>query len=104
VFINAAYFETAVMKALSHCPEAKAILVIGQGINRMDASGEEKLRALINDLQAAGVTLAIAGFKKQVIEALERAGLDNVIGKENIFSNRNIALEEMRARYDKVEA
>jgi SulP family sulfate permease len=100
VFINAAYFETAVMKALSHCPQAKAILVIGQGINRMDASGEEKLRALINDLQAAGVTLAIAGFKKQVVEALERADLNRVIGKENIFSNRNIALKEMKARYD----
>ena len=102
VFVNAAYFETAVMKALSHFPQAKAILVIGQGINRMDASGEEKLRALVSDLNAAGVTLGLAGLKKQVVEALERAKLDSVIGKENIFSNRNIALQEMKARYDTV--
>ena len=102
VFVNAAYFETAVMKALSHFPQAKAILVVGQGINRMDASGEEKLRALVSDLKAAGVTLALAGLKKQVVEALERANLNSVIGKENIFSNRNIALKEMQERYDPV--
>jgi SulP family sulfate permease len=68
----------------------------------MDASGEEKLRALVSDLKAAGVTLALAGLKKQVVEALERANLNSVIGKENIFSNRNIALKEMQERYDPV--
>lgn len=99
VFINAAHFETAVMNALSHVPQAKAILVIGQGINRMDASGEEKLRALISDLKAADVTLVLAGLKKQVAEALTRAELDEVIGKENIFSNKEQALRIMEARY-----
>lgn len=99
VFINAAFFETAVMNALSHFPDAKAILVVGQGINRVDASGEEKLRSLISDLQAAGVTLALAGLKKQVREALERANLDEIIGRDNIFSNKEIALREMEARY-----
>ena len=102
VFINAAHFEEAVLKSLSEFPHARAILIIGQGINRVDASGEEKLRALISDLNAAGVILALAGLKKQVVEALERAKLDSVIGRENIFSNRNIALKEMQARYDTV--
>jgi SulP family sulfate permease len=99
VFINAAYFETAVMNALSHFPDAKAILIIGPGINRVDASGEEKLRSLISDLQAAGVTLVFAGLKKQVREALERANLDEVIGSDNIFSNKELALREMEVRY-----
>jgi SulP family sulfate permease len=99
VFINAAHFEHAVLKSLSEFPKAKAILIIGQGINRVDATGEEKLRALTRDLQAAGVTLVLAGLKKQVREALERANLEKVIGEENIIGNKETALRILEQRY-----
>jgi len=99
VFINAAYFEEAVLKFLNEFPQARAILVIGQGINRIDATGEEKLRALTQDLKAAGVTLMLSGLKKPVVEALERADLAEVIGKENIISNKEAALRELEKRF-----
>ena len=99
IFINAAHFEQAVLKSLSEFPEAKAILIIGQGINQFDATGEEKLRALTKDLKAAGVTLVLAGLKRQVREALERANLQEVIGEENIFSSKEIALKTLEERF-----
>jgi len=99
VFINAAHFEEAVLKSLSEFPQAKAILIIGQGINRVDATGEEKLRALTRDLKAAGITLMLAGLKRQVREALERADLQQVIGEENIFGNKETALKVLEQRY-----
>ena len=99
VFINAAYFEQAVLKALSQFPRARALLVVGHSINRIDATGEEKLRALTGDLRAAGVTLMLAGLKKPVREALERAGLDKVIGEENIFSSKDTALQKLEVLY-----
>jgi len=99
VFINASHFEQAVLKALSEFPDAKAILIIGQGINRVDATGEEKLRALTKDLKAAGVTLMLAGLKRQVREAMERARLQDVIGEENIIGNKETALKIMEERY-----
>lgn len=98
VFINAAYFEQAVLKALSQFPQARALLVLGNSINRIDATGEEKLRALTRDLKAADVTLMLAGLKKPVREALDRAGLDSVIGEENIFSSKDVALRALAAR------
>jgi MFS superfamily sulfate permease-like transporter len=101
VFINAAHFEQAVLKSLSEFPGARAILIIGQGINRVDASGEERLRALTRDLRAAGVTLMLAGLKRQVREALERARLQEVIGQENIFSNKESALRALEQRYSR---
>ena len=100
VFINAAYFEQAVLKALSQFPQARALLVIGHSINRIDATGEEKLRALALDLREAGVTLMLAGIKRPVRDALDRAGLDKVIGKENIFASKDIALRILAARYN----
>ena len=100
VFINSAFFEQAVMKAISQFPQAKAVLVIGDGINRVDATGEEKLRALTSDLKTAGVTLALSSLKKPVKEALIRAGLDAVIGRENLFPNKDLALRTLAERYD----
>lgn len=104
VFINSAFFEQAVMRALSQYPTAKAVLVIGNTINRVDATGEEKLRTLTTDLRAAGVTLVLAGLKKQVREAMSRAGLDEFIGRENLFPSKDIALRTLAQRYDNVKA
>ncbi|HEY9150969.1 MAG TPA: SulP family inorganic anion transporter [Gammaproteobacteria bacterium] len=101
VFINAAFFEEAVLKALSQFPSASALLVVGNGINRIDATGEEKLRALAQDLNAAGVTLMLAGLKRPVREALDRAGLIAVIGEENIFASKDIAVRLLDARFKK---
>jgi MFS superfamily sulfate permease-like transporter len=99
VFINASYFEQAVMKALSEFPKANALLVVGNGINRIDVTGEEKLRALTQDLRAAGITLMFAGLKKPVREALDRAGLDVVIGRDNLFPTKETALRVLERRY-----
>ncbi len=41
-FINVAYFEDMILEAHAEFPQAKSILVIGSGINEIDASGEEK--------------------------------------------------------------
>ena len=104
VFINAAHFEEAVLKSVSEFPNAKAILIIGQSINRVDATGEEKLRALTLDLKAAGITLMLAGLKKQVREALERAKLNEVIGEQNIIGNKETALKILQQRYPERES
>ncbi len=101
VFINSAYFEEAVMKAISQFPQARAVLVIGNGINRVDASGEERLRALAADLKTAGITLMLSGLKKPVREALLRAGLDGVIGRDNLFPGKDTALRTLAERYDR---
>jgi SulP family sulfate permease len=98
VFINAAYFEQAVMKSLSEFPEASMLLVVGNGINRIDATGEEKLRALTEDLRAAGVTLVFAGLKKPVRDAIDRAGLDEVIGRENLLPTKESAIRILEER------
>jgi sulfate permease, SulP family len=87
------------LKALCQFPQARALLVLGNSINRVDATGEEKLRALAHDLKEAGVTLMLAGLKKPVREALERAGLDREIGTENLFTSKDIALQALAARY-----
>jgi SulP family sulfate permease len=100
VFINSAYFEEAVMKAITQFPQARAVLVIGNSINSIDASGEEKLRALAADLKRAGITLAFAGLKRQVRDTLLRAGVLDIIGSDNVFPGKELALSAFAKRYD----
>lgn len=94
-FINVAYFEDMVLNAHAKFPKATTILIIGSGINSLDASGEEKIREVTERLNKVGVNLAFSSLKFQVVRVMVQAGLIDIIGKENFFSSKEAALEEL---------
>ena len=94
-FINVAYFEDMVLNAHAKFPKAKTILIIGSGINSLDASGEEKIREVAERLNKVGVKLAFSSLKYQVVRVMIQAGLIDIIGKENFFSSKEVALEAL---------
>ncbi len=91
-FANVAYFEDAVLEAVTAKPNAHYVLVVGNGINNLDASGEEIIKALFERLRDNGITLVFSGLKKQVLDVLHRTGLFDKIGQEQIFPNEDMAL------------
>ena len=97
-FLNAAHFEEVILQAHAEFPEAKTILVVGNGINSIDASGEEKIREIAQYLRAANVTLAFSSLKKPVRDTFDRAGLAALVGAENLFGSRELALQTLQAR------
>jgi SulP family sulfate permease len=99
VFINSAWFEEAIMRTQAQYPDARAILILGDGINSIDATGEDKLRALVRDLKRADVTLMFSSLKKPVRDVMKRSGLELEIGTENLFASKSIALTALAARY-----
>ena len=50
-FANIAHFEDAVLEAVADHKEAKYLLVVGDAINQLDASGEEVVHHLVERLQ-----------------------------------------------------
>lgn len=98
-FVNVAYFEDIVLEALSDFPDAKAILVVGSGINDIDASGEEKVREVVERLNKQGVKLMFSGLKHQVREVLERAGVVDEMGQDAFFSDKETALRTLCKTY-----
>lgn len=94
-FINVAYFEDMVLNAHAKFPKAKTILIIGSGINSLDASGEEKIREVAESLKKVGVKLAFSSLKFQVVRVMVEAGLIDTIGKENFFASKEVALETL---------
>ena len=97
-FANVSFFEDAILEAAATHPKAKHILVVGEGINQLDASGEEVIHHLVERLRSNGVTLLFSGLKKQVLDIMEKTGLRQIIGHENIFANEDMALDAIACR------
>jgi SulP family sulfate permease len=97
-FANTPYFETAILDVAARFPKTRQILVVADGINQMDASGEETVRHLNARLREGGVTLSFSGLKRQVLEVMERTGLIEEIGQENLFPSEDDALKALAQR------
>ncbi|WP_019024621.1 MULTISPECIES: SulP family inorganic anion transporter [unclassified Thioalkalivibrio] len=97
-FANVPYFEDAVLDLIARHPQAKYLIVVGKGINEIDASGEEVIHQLVHRLKARGITLVFAGVKAQVLEVMQRTGLEDIIGKDNIFKSTDHAVKEISER------
>ncbi|MEQ1661736.1 MAG: SulP family inorganic anion transporter [Thiobacillus sp.] len=97
-FANVSYFEDAILETIADHPKAKYLLVVGDGINQMDASGEEVIHHLFDRLKSVGVTLVFSGLKKQVIDVLHQTGLFDVITQANIFPTQEHAIAAIYER------
>ena len=98
-FINVAYFEDIILEAKSKYPHARAILVIGSGINEIDASGEEKVREIAERLCEDGVELVFSGLKHQVKSVLEHCGIVEALGPDAFFKDKEAALDALLERF-----
>lgn len=104
-FANAGYFETRVLGVVADNPELEILIIDAEGINQMDATGEDVLHHLTERLRAQGIEVLIARMKKQFMDTIRRTGLIRVIGEDHVFSRVDHALEyawgRLGDRYDR---
>jgi MFS superfamily sulfate permease-like transporter len=98
-FSTVAYFEDIVIEAVGDFPDAQAILVVGSGINEIDASGDERVREVAKQLRGRGVELYFSGLKHQVRSVFERTGLVEELGRDRFFPNKELALKVLLENY-----
>ncbi|MBE9525548.1 MAG: sulfate permease [Proteobacteria bacterium] len=97
-FANVAFFEDAILEAVSDKPNAEYILVVGDAINQLDASGEEVIHHLLLRLRENDIQLVFSGLKRQVLKVMRQTSLMKDLGDENIFANEDMALESIYKR------
>lgn len=97
-FANIAHFEEAILGAVADHPQASHLLIVADGINSIDASGEEMLHNLVAQLQESGVEVVFSGLKKQVIDVMRATGLLALIGETNVFADEDHALVDISMR------
>jgi len=92
-FANTSYFEDKIQERIALKPGLKYVIVVGDGINQIDATGEEMLAHLTERLEKAGISVLFTGLKKQVLDLLMRTGLYDRIGAGRFFRTEDQALD-----------
>jgi len=96
-YANAGYLEEKVFERVRAMPELKHILIISNGINDMDASGEEMLSLIVERVRSAGYGISFAGLNEKVLEVMKRTHLLPKIEEKNIYSTIDDAVEAIHS-------
>ena len=87
-FASVNYLEDEVLGEVALMPDLKHVLIDAHGINEMDASGEEMLRHLIQQLRSTGYYVSFSGLSDDILDVLKRAHLYDLIGEDHVFSTQ----------------
>ena len=97
-FANVSFFEDTILAAVADHPNARYVLVVGDGINQLDASGEEVVHHLVERLRDGGMEIVFSGLKKQILDVMRSTGLFDLIGQNNIFATEDQAIAAIYER------
>jgi sulfate permease, SulP family len=92
-FANAGYLEDQIRERRITKKELKHIIIVSNGINDIDASGEEALSLTVDRVRRAGIGISLSGINESVAETLRRTHLLAKIGRDNIFPNLSAAID-----------
>ncbi len=94
-FANSSYLEDKIMELMRAKPKLRHIILVSNGINDIDASGEETLSLLIDRVRSAGVNISLSGVNEAVMQVLERTHLTEKVGPDNLFPTMERAIQKM---------
>jgi SulP family sulfate permease len=97
-FANVSHFEDTVLELVASKPNAKYLLVVGDAINQLDASGEEVVHHLVERLREGGMEVVFSGLKKQILDVMRATGLFDLISQANIFATEDQAIAAIYER------
>ena len=103
-FANIAYFEDTVLELVAAKPNARYLLVVGDAINQLDASGEEVVHHLVDRLREGGIEVVFSGLKKQILDVMRATGLFDKISQANIFATEDQAIAAIYERLGETAA
>lgn len=84
-FANASYLEDIINDRMLNKKELKHIIIASNGINDIDASGEEALSLIIDNVRSAGVDISFSGVNESVMTVFKRTHLLEEIGERHIY-------------------
>ena len=76
----------------THSGEQKVRVIRMRKVSFIDSTGIHNLEQLHLRLQRDGIQLVLSGVNEKVFQTLDKAGLVNKIGRENVLSHINAAL------------
>ena len=94
-FANASYLEDKISDLMLCKTTLRHVLIVANGINDIDASGEETLSLLVGRLRSAGIDISFSGINDTVMKVLVRTHLSNKIGTDHVYPTMEDALRQI---------
>jgi len=91
-FANTGYFSDTILDRIASKPDLKFVIIDAEGINGLDATGEEMLHELAERLDKLGIELLFARAKLQIMDILKRTGFVEKHGSNRFFRIRTHAM------------
>jgi hypothetical protein len=76
-------------------PHLEHVVLVGNGMNEIDASGEEVLSQLYDRLHDLGLQLSFTGLNDGIVDTLRRTRLLDKIGEDHLHANVRTALNRI---------
>jgi high affinity sulfate transporter 1 len=87
-FANAPDFADEVRAGIEITePKPNVVLIDGESINGIDATAINTIVELNDELERKDISLRFARVRANVMEIIQRAGLDEIIGREDIYTS-----------------
>jgi len=97
-FANAGYLEDQIRQRRITKKQLKHIIIVANGINDIDASGQEALSFVVDRVRRAGMDISLSGANEAVMAGLARTHLAAKIGADHFYPNMNAAISAIHAR------
>ena len=94
-FANASYLEDKISDLMLCKTTLRHVLIVANGINDIDASGEETLSLLVGRLRSAGIDISFSGINDTVMKVLVRTHLSSKIGADHVYPTMEEALRQI---------
>lgn len=94
-FANTNYLEDKILELVSSMPHLKHVIIVGNGINELDASGEDILSLLADRLRENGLGVSVTGLNDSVLDVMRRTHLYEKIGENQLFRNVARAIDAL---------
>lgn len=91
-FANASYLEDTINNRMKTREGLKHFIIASNGINDLDATGEEALSLVIENVRSAGVDISFSGVNETVMKVFKRTHLFEKIGEDHIYATMEAAL------------
>jgi sulfate permease, SulP family len=91
-FANASYLEDQISERIQNKKSLKHIVIVANGMNDIDASGEEVLSLVVSTVRSAGLDISFSGVNESVMAVFERTHLIEKIGRDHIYSTMEKAI------------
>ncbi len=97
-FANASYLEDQIADIMLKKKTLRHIILVSNGINDIDASGEETLSLLVDRIRSAGIDISLSGVNETVMKVLERTHFLEKVGEDHMYPTMEKAIQSVHEK------